>query len=63
MAHDPEFHSMCEDYEDCVNALNYWTESNEPKAKSRVDEYQILIRELQEEIKLVLVAKKSLQGD
>jgi hypothetical protein len=50
MAEDPEFLALCEDYDACVNALRYWTQSKEPEAKTRVNEYRGLVRDLQEEI-------------
>ena len=50
MAEDSEFLAMCEDYDACVNALRYWTESKEPEAKTRVNEYRALVRDLEEEI-------------
>ena len=50
MAEDPEFLAMCEDYDACVNALRYWTRSKEPEAKTRVNEYRALVRDLEEEI-------------
>jgi len=56
MGEDPDFLSMCEDYDACVNALRYWAESEEPEAKTRVHEYRTLIEELEEEITAVLAA-------
>ena len=50
MAEDFEFLAMCEDYDACVNALRYWTRSKEPEAKTRVNEYRALVRDLEEEI-------------
>jgi hypothetical protein len=50
MAEDPEFLALCEDYDACVNALRYWTRSKEPEAKTRVNEYRALVRDLEEEI-------------
>ena len=49
---------MCEDYDACVNALRYWTESKEPEAKTRVNEYRALVQELLEEITQALAARK-----
>ena len=63
MAQDPEFHTMCEDYDACVNALRYWTESKEPDAKTMVNEYRALVRELQEEISQALAAAQSRRLD
>jgi hypothetical protein len=56
MTKDPEFLSMCEDYDACFNALQYWTDSKEAEAKTRVHEYRTLIEELEEEITAVLAA-------
>ena len=50
MAEDPEFLALCEDYDACVNALRYWTQSKEPEAKTRVNEYRVLVRDLEEEV-------------
>jgi crotonobetainyl-CoA:carnitine CoA-transferase CaiB-like acyl-CoA transferase len=53
---DPEFRAMCEDYDDCINALQYWDRSEVPEAASRVAEYRNLVRELEEEIIQALAA-------
>ena len=58
MAEDPEFLTLCEDFDACVDALRYWTQSKQPEAKTRVNEYRVLVRELQEEITQALVALK-----
>ena len=50
MAKDPEFLDLCKDHDACVDALRYWAKFEEPEAKTRVNEYRILVRELQEEI-------------
>ena len=55
-AEDPEFLTLCEDHDACVNALRYWAKSKEPEAETRVDEYRALVRELQEEIAQALEA-------
>lgn len=57
MAEDPEFLAICEDYEACVAALSYWTQSSEPEAVTRIDEYNTLVRELEEEIIQVVAAR------
>jgi hypothetical protein len=59
MTGDPDFFTLCEDYDACVNALRYWTKSIEPEAKTRVNEYRALVRELEEEINQALEALKS----
>ncbi|MBW2657311.1 MAG: hypothetical protein JRC59_06365 [Deltaproteobacteria bacterium] len=47
---------MCEDYDACVNALRYWAKSEAPEAKTRVNEYRALVRELEEEVTQFLAA-------
>ena len=54
MAEDPEFLTLCEDFDACVNAFRYWADSKAPEAEARVDEYRTLIDELEEEITLML---------
>ena len=56
MAEDPEFHTLCEDFDVCINALRYWANSKAPEAEVRVNEYRTLIRELQEEVAQAIVA-------
>jgi hypothetical protein len=53
---DPEFRAMCEDYDVCINALQYWDRSETPEADARVDAYHNLIRDLEEEIIQALAA-------
>ena len=55
-AQDSEFLAMCEDYDACVSALQYWAKSIAPEAEARVIEYRTLIRDLQEEITQALAA-------
>ena len=43
MAKDPEFVVLCEDYNDCANALRYWGRSKAPEAETRVKEYRTLV--------------------
>jgi hypothetical protein len=54
-AEDPEFLSLCEDYDACVNALRYWVESKAPEAEIRVNEYRVIARELEEEVVEALI--------
>ena len=56
MAKDPEFLTLCEDYDVCVDALRYWAKSEKSEAETRVNEYHTLVRELQEEIAQALKA-------
>ena len=50
MEKDPDFATLCEDYNDCVNALLYWSRSKAPEAETRAAEYRIIISEIEEEI-------------
>jgi uncharacterized protein YdcH (DUF465 family) len=50
MAEDPEFRTICEDYNDCVQVCDYWNRSKAPEAETRVHEYRNLIKELENEI-------------
>ena len=50
MAVDTEFLALSEDYDTCVDALRFWIGSQEPEAQTRVNEYRILVLELEEEI-------------
>ena len=50
MAEDPEFLALCEDYDACIEALQYYAKSKEPEAETRVNEYRTLVQELEEEI-------------
>ncbi len=56
MAQDPEFLTLCEDHDACVDALRYWARSEKPEAETRLNEYRALVRELQEEIAQALEA-------
>jgi len=58
MANDPEFLTLCEDYDTCVNALEYWAKSNEPEAEIRVNEYRNIADGLEEEVIEALSAMK-----
>ena len=57
MAEDPEFLAVCEDYDACIEALRYWAQSSEPEAATRINEYNTLVRELEEEIVQVVAAR------
>lgn len=56
VAGDPELRTLCEDFDACVKALKYWSESKVPEAETWVNEYSALIRELEEEIAQALAA-------
>lgn len=63
MVEDPKFRNVCEDYDICVNALRYWTNSKEPEAEIRVKEYRTLVRELEEEVVEALKGFKAQKQD
>ena len=50
MAEDPEFLALCEDYDVCVNALQYWAKSRDPEAEIRINEYRTIARQIEEEV-------------
>ena len=56
IAKNPDFRTICEDYGDCINALQYWRQSSASQAEDRVNEYQTLVDELEKEIVEALVA-------
>ena len=49
-----EFQSICEDYRQCADALQHWSQSNEKEAPARRREYEQLVQELMDEICLYL---------
>ena len=51
---DSEFLALCDDYDACVDALQYWGSSEEPGAETRAGEYRDLIGTLFEEITQIL---------
>ena len=50
LATDPNFLTMCEEYDACIQAKGYWARSNKPEAEARVHEYNTLVEELEKEI-------------
>ena len=51
---DTTFKSICDDYQKCAEALEYWNRSTLEKAPMRVKEYSALSAELEEEIRCYL---------
>ena len=47
---DDEFLTLCDDYQMCKEALAYWSNSDSDQAPSRANEYQSLLKELENEI-------------
>jgi len=58
MAKDPEFLSVCDDYDACINAIQYWRQSNEPEAAIMIDEFRNIAQELEEEVVEALITMK-----
>lgn len=44
------FQTMCEDYRECINALDYWKRSDSKEAPLRRTEYSALLWDLEMEI-------------
>jgi hypothetical protein len=60
---NPEFASMCEDYQDCVIACQHWSRSKEPEAQTKANEYSELIQALEKEIVEVMAHADSRNQD
>ena len=59
MALDSEFLSLCDDYDACINAIQYWTKSKEPEAEIMIDEFRNIAWELEEEVIEALITQKT----
>ena len=59
MAKDSDFLSLCDDYDACINALQYWTKIKGPEAEIMIDEFSSIARELEEEVIEALIALKT----
>ena len=44
------FQAECEDYRQCFRALEHWSQSETHSAPSRREEYETLLKDLEEEI-------------
>lgn len=49
-----EFQTMCNDYRQCAEALQYWNQSDDKHAPARKQEYALLLKELVDEIRMCL---------
>ena len=58
MEKNPEFLSLCDDYDACINAIQHWTQSKEPEAETMIDEFRNIVRELEEEVVEALITMK-----
>ena len=51
---NPTFQSLCEDYQDCLTALQHWQQSGAENAPEIYQSYLELCRELEQEIQQYL---------
>jgi hypothetical protein len=47
---DDNFRSVCEDYRNCAEAVQYWNQSESEEASVRREEYAAILRDLEGEI-------------
>lgn len=47
---DREFRSLCDDYDDALDALRRWQASEDRHREERVDEFRALVGDLEQEI-------------
>ncbi len=50
----PSFQSLCEDYRDCLAALQYWEQSPSGEAPTMARTYSELLGELEQEVRQFL---------
>jgi hypothetical protein len=60
-ARDPDFRSICDDYDDARRALKHWEAAGQA-ASERVAEYQEILKELEEEALAILEAPEGNKG-
>ena len=53
-AESHDFQTICEDFCQCADALQHWEQSNTKEAMTRRQEYEQLLQELSDEIRLYL---------
>jgi hypothetical protein len=54
---DKEFSTLCEDYQVCSEALQYWNQADSEEAPKRRQEYTSLLKDLEEEVRQVLITE------
>jgi uncharacterized protein YdcH (DUF465 family) len=59
IAKDSEFLCLCDEYDACINAIQYWTQSKEPEAEIMIDEFRNIAWELEEEVIEALITQKT----
>jgi hypothetical protein len=60
-ARDPNFRSICDDYDEAQRALKHWEAAGQA-APGRVEEYREIVRELEAEALAILQTFESNQG-
>ena len=55
------FQSLCEDYRDCLAALQYWEQSTSAEAAALAKSYAELLGELEQEVKQFLEDSQALR--
>lgn len=53
------FQSLCEDYRDCLAALQYWQQAASPEAPETCQSYAELLQELEQEVQQYLDPEKA----
>ena len=59
MQRDPEFLELCEDYELCMNATDYWSGKEEQGAREKANEFRTIATDLEMEISIKLAGIRS----
>ncbi|MBT8333524.1 MAG: hypothetical protein KJP19_03755 [Deltaproteobacteria bacterium] len=59
MQKDPIFLELCEDYELCLEATDYWSGKEEPGAREKANEFQSIATDLEIEISMKLAGFKA----
>jgi hypothetical protein len=57
MLADREFRSLCDDYDDALEALQRWEASDDRHLQERVQEFRTLVAELEQDILRELAAR------
>ena len=59
MQKDPEFLELCEDYETCMRATDYWSGQEVPGAREKANEFRSIATELEIEISMKLAESRA----
>jgi hypothetical protein len=55
----PSFHSLCEDYRDCLAAWHYWRQAASEEAPTLGQSYAELLQELEQEVRQYLAQEQA----